>query len=332
MTRVDPSKPVKVSGRYPALLALILVLVIMGSLVVTVTYLNRTLFSPSEFVRDYLLSLVHNDVNFALQVPGVNVPEDQAGLLQNGSLGAMKSIKILTEEELTDDAGNQLVKVTFSFLIGGEPAKSSVLVQQTGTSALFFPSWKFAQDMTAKLSVRVVNADTFRSNGLTVESSRDDFLLLVPGQYTFDHESQLLTAEPRTITLLEPTDESQFVTIEANANETFTELVQKQVTTYLRECATQRVLYPTNCPFGHKIENRLQGEPEWEITALPEVELTPSEDGLWRIRDAKATATVSGTEVSLYNGSTEAFEENVTFTVDYLVAIEDGYVVLYPHG
>ena len=333
MTHVDPSKPAQIPGKYSVLLAGTVLAAILVSTAFAIYVLNRTLYSPGEFVRDYMLALVHNDVEYALDMPGVDVPADQRQLLKNGSLGKIRSVRVVKEESIpVVDTLPAHVRVTVSFKLNGERTSTSFLVSQRGTVAGLFPQWRFAQKVTAQLTVRVDHAGSFKSNGFDAVTQDTPFTVLTPGSYTLQHSSVLLSSEQRDVVLTGPTSKEQFVRLRATPNDTFVTLVTDEVHRVLDACASQEVLHPAGCPFESNTTERLTGLPSWSIEAYPDIALKSVENGLWRIVDATGTARLKATTVSLYDGRTEQLTEDVDYTVDWLVRIVNGEIVLEPQG
>ena len=141
----------------------------------------------------------------------------------------------------------------------------------------------------------------------------------MPGEYTFGHESSFLTAAPQLIVAVTPGSQLT-ATIDVQANDHFVEQVQAKVDDYLDECATQEVLFPTGCPFGQAIENRVISTPEWSIVEYPEVQVEPGEEfDTWTVPTASGTAHLVVDVQSLFDGSVSTFDEDVAFEVDYLI-------------
>ena len=80
------------------------------------------------------------------------------------------------------------------------------------------------------------------------------------------------------------------------------------------------MLFPTGCPFGQAIENRVVSTPEWSIVTYPEIEVEAGAQF-----DSSEVPTASGTAhlvvdvQSLFDGSVSAFDEDVQFEVDYRI-------------
>ena len=97
--------------------------------------------------------------------------------------------------------------------------------------------------------------------------------------------------------------------------------MQEKVDAYLDECATQEVLFPTGCPFGQPIENRVVSTPEWSIADYPDIRIEAGgEFETWVVPTTSGTAHLVVEVQSLFDGSVSTFDEDVPFDVDYLIA------------
>ena len=196
------------------------------------------------------------------------------------------------------------------------PGTSEFLVERIGTRFGLFPEWGFAQSPTATISLTVSNDSAFLVNDLQADTGQDtetsvEYALFVPGAYTFGHDSSFLTAERQEI--LAATPGSQLAaTIEVEANEHFVEQVQTKVDDHLDACATQEVLFPTGCPFGKSIENRVVSTPEWSLVTYPDIRVEAGEEfDTWAVPTASGTAHLVVDVQSLFDGSVSSFDEDV---------------------
>ena len=72
----------------------------------------------------------------------------------------------------------------------------------------------------------------------------------------------------------------------------------------LDRCATQDVLFPTGCPFGQSVENRVVSTPKWSIVEYPTVQVEPGDDfDSWVVPSASGTAHLVVDVQSLFDGS-----------------------------
>jgi hypothetical protein len=142
----------------------------------------------------------------------------------------------------------------------------------------------------------------------------------VPSAVELYHRTTYLTAAQRTAVIAEP-GESVAMTIAPEATERFVSEVQTQVDEHLATCARQRVLFPTGCPFGAEIDDRVLGEPRWEIAQLPSLVIEAGEAGRWSVPPTPATARLQAEVQSIFDGSVSTLDEEEPFEVAYDVTI-----------
>jgi hypothetical protein len=113
-------------------------------------------------------------------------------------------------------------------------------------------------------------------------------------------------------------------TVDVEASPRFVALVSTQVDKLLDRCATQKVLFPTGCPFGQQIDNRVTGTPAWSMKRYPEMRLVGAgDDRSWTIPQIPATAHLKVQVQSLYDGTTSTFDKDVPFTIRATVRVSD---------
>jgi hypothetical protein len=281
---------------------------------------NATVFTAGSFVRIYLDAIARGDAESALQLPGVDSTEASLALLEPDALTGLDLLQQVSDVDL----GDGVHRVAYSWVSPGGNGTSEFLVQRVGTRFGLFPEWGFAVSPTATISLTVSHDSAFFVNALQADTGQDSddavaYALFVPGEYTFGHESPFLTAVPRLVVAVTPAEELT-TTIEVEANEAFVTQVQSQVDAHLDQCATQEVLFPTGCPFGRSIENRVVSAPRWTIVAYPEVRVDAGpEFGSWVVPTTTGTAHLVVDVQSLFDGSISTFDEDVPFEVGYLI-------------
>lgn len=298
--------------------------------------LNREVFGAKGFVSSYLHALERHDAASALSMPGVvpaaaGIPEDVSlALLRGSALGNISQIRILDEAAQPD--GSHIVSA--SYTINSRPAQGMFRVTQLDNSFLVFENWSFATPPLGTITVTVMHDTVFNvgSSGLidlrtthpktaaAVFGDTGTFLAFAPGAYTFGHTSSLMTAKNVTVAVADPRAAAD-VTVDVQANTSFTSDVQDEVNAFLDKCVTQVVLQPTGCPFGYQTGNRLVGEPAWSVLSYPEVNVVPSETG-WVVRDAIAQVELKGELQSLFDGSVTPLDEiiDANFNLDITIA------------
>lgn len=298
--------------------------------------LNREVFGAKGFVSSYLHALERHDAASALSMPGVvptaaDIPEEVSlALLRGSALGNISQIRILDEAAQPD--GSHIVSA--SYTINSRPAQGMFRVTQLDNSFLVFENWSFATPPLGTITVTVMHDTVFNvgSSGLidlrtthpktaaAVFGDTGTFLAFAPGAYTFGHTSSLMTAKNVTVAVADPRAAAD-VTVDVQANTSFTSDVQDEVNAFLDKCVTQVVLQPTGCPFGYQTGNRLVGEPAWSVLSYPEVNVVPSETG-WVVRDAIAQVELKGELQSLFDGSVTPLDEiiDANFNLDITIA------------
>lgn len=312
------------------------VLGVMAALfAITVVVLNATVFTPSGFVRVYLDSLARHDAQGALALPGVTVPDDaRTELLQDAALGEVSDVRVVEElrvdvddvqlfGELARERDLRLVEAEVRLAAGDEPATVHFVIGPADPVLGVFNGWRFAQSPIATILAEPLHDDRFKVNGIALSSAEEvELAALVPGQYTLTHESALFEADPVVVPVRTPGGSVQ-TQLDIRANPTFVDRVQQELDTFLDECATQRVLLPAGCPFGHQINNRVESEPVWSITGYPQVQIVPGQErGTWIMPRSEGVAHLTVDVRSLFDGSRSTFDDDVTFTVAYEIRVQ----------
>ncbi|MET1044524.1 MAG: hypothetical protein ABWX59_10465 [Microbacteriaceae bacterium] len=301
--------------------------VFVAAFIGTVIALNATLFSAGGFVRVYLDSLARGDVDGALALPGVAVPEGVSDeLLDPDALAVLSDIRQIEDTDLGDGTH----QVTVEYAIGPSAGRSTFLVQDAGSVFGVFSGWRFAESPLATIQATVLHDDRFTANGVPLRTeSVLPVAVFTPGWYVFDHESAFLAAEATAVAATVP-GEQLATTLDVQADTAFVEQVQEELTSYLDDCATQRVLMPSGCPFGQEIDNRIESEPVWSLTAYPQATITPgAERGTWQMPPSAGAARLTVDVRSIFDGTLSTFDEDVPFTVQYLITFQaDGSLLI----
>ncbi len=321
----------RVMTRWIVLFGLIVVLFIG-----TVSTLNLTLYSAAGFTTSYLNALARHDVQGALSLPGVQTAnEDTTGtstsatetagsgsteLLTPTALAALNDIHLVSD---TDNGAGQHTLV-FGYSFGSVSGTSSFVVEHTGARLGLFSAWRFVHSPLSTLAITPRHGSSFIANSLALSPRGGSdiahrYRVLVPAAVTISHTSAYLTSPPRTIVLAEAaTTATTEVTIEANPE--FVRVVSAELNRYLDACVTQKVLLPTGCPMGKQIGDRLQDAPTWSMVTYPTVAIVPGTDsGSWLLPTTDATAHLVVAVRSIFDGSLSTVNEDVPFTVKYLI-------------
>lgn len=301
------------------------VLVLAGAIVAGVAVANATVFSASGFVRDYLTTLADGRVEEVLALPGVDTDGLDERMLHPRALESF-SWQVVAE---TSDGGVHGVTVTFEGQ--GLEEQTTLQVERIGTRYGLFPEWGFARSPVTELSV-TARGDTRLTVGEVPleleEGGPERFAVLTPGIYVFAHESDFLTADEVTFAA---TGGTASVEVEITPSEAFLSAAQRALDEALRACTEQRVLFPTGCPFGFSIQNRVASEPQWSIDHLPDARLEPGDEiGSWTLTGVEGVAVLRVDVQSLFDGSVSTLEREVPFSAAYLLGFEGDTVVVVP--
>ena len=279
----------------------------------TVAVLNATVFGAGGFVQVYLDALARGDVSGALSLPGVDTRGANVALLQDGTLAGLTGIHQLSDEER---AGAHWV--TVGWTSANRSGTTTFEVRRIGTRFGLFPEWAFAASPLATVSLSVHNDARFTLNGMQEVGARlsdkpVDYAVLVPGSYTFGHQTSLLTAVPDTV-VVDTVGQNLSALVEPQADAAFVARVTAQLHQQLDACAKQTVLFPTGCSFGQPIPNRVSGAPAWSIVSYPRITIAPgSQFGTWAIPATPGTAHLKVAVTSLLDGSVSTFDQDVPF-------------------
>ncbi len=277
---------------------------LLAGFAATVTALNADTFSAGGFVRGYLEALQRGDSAAALAMPGVG--EARGDLLGEQPL---EGIHLLSDVNGT---------VRFEYSLGGEVLVSEFHVKRDGTRLGLFALWSFAVSPVATLEVGVDHDTALTVNGVTVAPGPQE--VLVPGSYTLDQETALVTAVDVPV-LVSEVGGVVAAELAVTATDEFDGAATAAVAAYLDACATQQVLMPTGCPFGETVANRVDSAPQWSIVDYPELQVVPGNaPGEWTAA-AEATAHLTVRVKSLFDGSVSTLDEHVEFWHDYSVVI-----------
>lgn len=306
----------------------VLLALLVGAFAATVAILNNTVFSAGGFVGSYLSALQRHDLGEALTTPGVfGSDRAESDLLVPEALGPLDDIRLVSDE----DQGAGIHLVTYEFELSGTAGSSSFQVQSTGPRLGFFSTWAFMQSPMAVLTITPLHDSAFSVNGVDVVSAAGPnnqaaYLVLAPGLYVVDHESRFLEADAVPVAVTRPSSVTP-VTVDIRASAQFVEQVQKEVDDFLDDCTTQTVLFPTGCPFGQELSNRVVSTPVWSMARYPEVVIEPgTEPGTWAIPNAPGAAHLVVDVQSLFDGTQSTFDEDVPFALSWVLTIDGDQV------
>lgn len=331
----------------PAVLPFALVAVLLvGALFSAIGALNQHVYSAAGFVRQYLEAIARHDAPGALAMDGVldGAPTGVGGkalprtLLRSSVLGSLTGITLDTDTTTRDGTHT----VSYTFRLDGKDSAMSFTVEPAGRYAAVFNRWRFAVSPLATLQVSVLHESTFTVNGLTLDtrahepadragefSHQASYLAFAPTAYSFSHTSPLLLAPPIKVPVV--VAGTTAVTVDVQPNKSFVQQVQNELNKFLDDCTTQKVLKPTNCPFGIDIDDRVLNDPKWSILKYPKVTLAAG-SGTFDMPDTEGLARIVVEVQSLFDGEVTTRDENVEFAVGLSVIINpDGSLRIQLH-
>ena len=302
---------------------LILLGLLLAAFAGTVAILNSTLYSASGFVGSYLDALARHDVAEALSTPGVT-PEATGSkeLLAPDAISRLERIRLVEDTENKD--GSHLV--VYRYQAGGTSGTSAFLVKRDGVRFGVFSRWAFQNSPVGVLQVTPLHAAAFTANGVPLEAKKPGdsvaYQVLTPASVTLSHESAYFAAAPKAVLVTHRGTVKADLDIQAN--KAFVSELQKQLDSQLRQCATQKVLLPTGCPFGQSMENRIVGDPDWSIARYPKLTVVPGvKAGQWSVPATDGAAHLKVKVRSLFDGTVSDFDRDVPFTVRYSITFSD---------
>lgn len=319
--------------------------VVLGALIAaafagTVIALNATLYSANGFAGSYLAALSRHDVSAAVELAGPASGGEKLSreLLDSRALGELSDIRLIGD--VAQESGRHQVTYRYTLTgIGITGARSSTTetttftVERAGTRMGLFSAWRFVTSPIGTITITPQHDAAFTVNGLYLSSTGPgvprSFLALAPGNYVLGHDSDYFTAKPVAVTIA-ATGAATKATVDVQANSFFTKQVQKGLDGELKKCATQEVLLPTGCPFGKEIGDRIEGAPAWSIVRYPVVHIAPADKpGTWQVPRAEGAAHLVVQVRSIFDGSVSTLDEDVPFTVSYLIGFKsDGQLVI----
>jgi hypothetical protein len=322
---------------------------LLGAVAAGVGLLYQQLYSPKAFVEHYLSLLSEGRAADALALPGVSVNSadlESSGLplsssdalLREAALGSLTDIRAVDQA-----AAGDATQVRVSYTAGGHAGSTTFLVERNGWIGVA-PAWRFARSPLSVLDVTVRGSMRFEVNGFEIDKrqvSADrldaaplapvQLLVFSPGAYRVAVDTAI-AATPGVDVLADKPLANVPVQLQAEPTEEFVAVVQQRVDEFLAQCATQRVLQPTACPFGFLVTDRIEGDPEWSITQNPAITVAP--DGAnWAIPPTSAVAHIDVDVVSLFDGTVQHVTEDVEFTLTgSITVLADGSVSIRVGG
>jgi len=282
----------------------------------TVLALNNDVFSAHGFVRSYLQAMARQNSAEALAFAGVDVPEGAGTtLLVDRALSEVRDIQFIGES-----SKDGVTTVRFEYRLSTGKQTSEFHVEHVGSRFGLFDAWRFADAPIALLTASVDNDSRFEANGVASTAGMAE-AILVPSVYVLDHSTDYLEAEAVEVSAIEPGG-SLDAQLAVTPTPAFGVAAEDAIAAFLDTCATQQVLMPTGCPFGFVEANRLDGAPDWTMTAYPTATLTAGEQpNTWTATGAGGAVQLVASVRSLFDGSTSRLDESIAVTGSYTLSI-----------
>jgi hypothetical protein len=320
-------------------------LLLVGVFGAGVLVLNVTVLGSSGFVTTYLKALGARDIDGALSMPGVELPDDLtpdsagAALLKRSTLATISDIRTTDDTDL----GSGVHRVTVSYLLEGADRQSArthseFVVERDGTNFGVFSQWRFKETPVATLSLAVTNTTSVTIG--TGELDTSDlgagagafgagarYAVLVPALVVLAHDSHYLSSDTVAVTLASPGATESGI-VKATPKDVFSQVVADRLTTFLDECAAQKVLYPVGCPFSKDIADRIDGDPSWSIVQYPQVSVVAGPSS-WLLAQNAGTAHIDVQVKSLFDGTVSTLSEDVPFSLDYAITLDDAGTISF---
>jgi hypothetical protein len=310
----------------------LLAALLVGAFLGTVASLNQGTFSAHGFVRSYLDALAREDSRDALATPGVVLPDEGSrALLDARALPGLTDVELVSDEP----AGDGERAVTYSYTLPSGPGSTEFRVRERPAALGLFARWEFATSPVAAIDLELRHAATFTANGMAVsataggaaaEGAGSTYLVLAPGALALDHASEYLQADEAEVAVTQPGSVVP-ARVDAEPTADLVASVQSEVEAYLTQCTTQAVLYPSGCPFGKTIRDRITAPPVWSMTAMPRIALQPASgdpaDLDWVVPSTVGTAHIRVPVRSLYDGSVKDLDQDVPFSVSWRVSVDE---------
>ena len=309
--------------RHTIIIWVVLLGVIIGAFATTVIALNASVFSAGGFVSSYLGALQRHDLTAAIATPGVlGTASASSELLTPAALGKIDDISVTSDL----DQGGGLHLVSYRATVGSALGNGTFQIQRGNNRFGVFSTWSFIQSPMSVLRVTPLNDASFAVNGVEVTSPSGPsipaaFQVLTPGFFTVTHDSGYLTALPVSAAVTAPGSMVP-VTLDIQASPRFVSEMQKEVDVFLDQCTTQVVLFPTGCPFGQELSNRVDSTPAWTMSRYPQVSIQPgNEPGTWIVPESQGAAHLKVDVRSLFDGTLSTFDEDVQFALRWVMTI-----------
>lgn len=307
-------------------------MVTIGAAVLTILLVNTKVYGPEQQVRNYLEALRDGEGEKALGLLNATVPPANAAMLDGPALRA--SVDSLDNVSVGEprSAGDRRVEIPVTYSIDGRQESTSFELENTGRQWMFFNSWEFVPATLPTLEVAVVNQREATLNGVRVAlpGGTNRFAVFYPGEFEAHYTSEYFAAPAVKTAVLDRRESAGTrLTLATRATTRLVDDVSAQVRRFLDQCAAQKVLAPTACPFYHFTDNRIDGDVSWKITAYPKVEIEPFGGG-WVVKPLAGTARLSAAQIDLFTGGRSTLTETLDFSFTVRLEVSEETISVTP--
>ena len=297
--------------------AVLLIAVVFGG----IAAVNITVYSPAGTVQAYFDDLARGDAASALARPGVapsGLRDAQRVLLDGAAFTGPTKVSVHTDKQSGSHA-----TVTATYDIAEKTYTHTFTLTKTATPV--FDEWRFDESPLASLTVSVqhgiefqvgrlgaVDISAYPGGDAGLFQATATFPAFSGVSYRVFRDRPLITAPAVTVAVTEPGEVVE-ATIVVEPTKKFVSSVQQGIDDALNKCLTQKVLMPTDCPFGFTTTNRFLGDATWTMPTYPELTLTPGNES-WLVT-GQGTAHVTGQIQSLYDGTVTDVSEDAPFGI-----------------
>lgn len=300
---------------------------------VTVFVLNSSLYSPNRLIAKYFVSLSAGDLPKALGILNATVPQGDASLLTQEAVeravGKIENIKIVDIEK----TGNNMFLATVSASLGGQETVSQFSLKRNENFFFLFHDWSFASRPLPVLNVSITNGNVAEINGSLVGLPNGSavFPVMYPSLYNVSFKDDFFEADPQQVQVLGGFAGNDVrVVLEKKINSSLQTSLESQLKEFLDNCVESTVLAPTGCPFYYATDNRIFGQPNWEVLNYPTVSVK-SFGGSWAVANLEGKVRVSGRETNIFTGQLDEFSKDIVFSMEAKLDFSGEEVKLVPN-
>lgn len=277
-------------------------------------------------VQRYLNALATDDLTEAMRLAGVHDGDGRP-------LGDDGTPEVATVVDSVVDADGR-AEVRAEYGSSSDRVTVTFVLEQDEPTLGFIPNWQFVDAPVAIVAVSADQHGVIRVNDRTVHLPAPgvarELEVLVPSRVTAFVIDPLLTVTSATGRVDGGTRLTLEVRVQPSA--TLVRAVRGEVEGFVVDCAAQRVLQPTGCPFGFVVTDRVVGAPLWHASNEVEVTISPSgEPGRWRL-DATTEVSIDVTVQRLRDGTLRDLSETVPVNIEGQVVLtaQGPRVTIYP--